>query len=166
MEEWRSIESYPNYEVSDHGNVRNVLTSRVLKPGVKSNGYLVVVLRKNEKGNTKLVHQLVAGSFCRKDGDKLVVDHIDGNKKNNHASNLRYCTSSENNKSVYRLGLKIPAHAYDQPTNKRIRVVETGETYRSIKECARAIGANSAHISDCINGRLKKHHGFHYEEVK
>ena len=166
MEKWRQIKDYPKYEVSNTGKVRNAISGRILKPGIKSNGYPVVVLSNDDGRKTKHVHQLVANSFCHKDEDNLVIDHIDGNKRNNDVSNLRFCTSSENNKSAYRLGLKKAACPIDQPSSKRIRVVETGETYRSIKECARSIGANSSHISDCINGRLKKHHGYHYEEVE
>lgn len=44
MEEWRSIKDYPKYEVSDHGQIRNITNGRILKLGTKSNGYSVVVL--------------------------------------------------------------------------------------------------------------------------
>ena len=112
-----------------------------------------------------LNHQLVADNFYAGDHTGRVVDHIDGNKTNNFIANLEYCNSSENNARAYALGLKKPAKPYNQPTCKKIRVVETGETFNSIAECARCTGGNRRHISDCLNGRLKSHNGFHYEEV-
>jgi len=64
MEEYKTIEGYDNYEVSNFGNVRNTKTKRVLKwrnIGYDGNTYNAVFLnRKNKK-----IHQLVANAFFR-----------------------------------------------------------------------------------------------------
>lgn len=165
METYKPIPRYPRYEVSDAGNIKNKQTGHVLHPGIKSNGYQIVVLSNDGKRKTEHVHKLVAETFCDKSSDAMVVNHIDGNKTNNSARNLEWCTSSDNNRHAYASGLKVPTKPYNQPARKKIRVIETGEIYDSIDACARSIGANRRHISDCINGRLTKHHGFHYEEL-
>eukprot|EP01038_Epipyxis_sp_PR26KG_P014678 gene14678-19716_t len=46
VENWKSIEDYPNYEVSSFGNVRNAKTSKLLKAGLGKNGYHVVTFSK------------------------------------------------------------------------------------------------------------------------
>lgn len=47
----------------------------------------------------------------------------------------------------------------------QIRVVETGNVYQSITECARAINGNDRHICDCLSGRQRTHRGYHFEYV-
>ena len=162
MEVWLPIKEFPNYEVSSEGRVRNS-DGFILHPGINNLGYPVVSLSDGQRRYTRSVHRLVALAFYDTDGKSLVVDHIDGNKQNNHISNLEFCSSGENNSRAYKTGLKKPALQYDHPTCKKVRVVETGKVYRSIAECARSIGANKRHITDCLHGRLKRHHGFHYE---
>ena len=47
-EEWRSISGYPNYEMSNAGKVKNIRTSRLLKPRQNGkSGYLLVILCEN-----------------------------------------------------------------------------------------------------------------------
>ena len=166
MELWCEIKEYPNYEASSEGRIRNKQTGKILSPGLNTNGYKIVVLSDGGITHTKTVHRLVADSFYDGDHTGFVVDHIDGNKQNNFVGNLQFCTSSENNARAYKTGLKKPTKAYNQPSNRGVRIIETGEEFRSIKECARAIGGNHRHISDCLNGKLNKHHGFHYEEIQ
>lgn len=166
MERWLNINEFPNYDVSSDGRVRNNRTGRILKPGITVYGYEIVVLSNEYGRKTKSVHRLVADAFYDGNHDDYVVDHVDGNKRNNFIGNLEFCTSGENNLRAYRTGLKKPVRAINQPSNRKVRVVETGEEYYSVKECARCIGANHRHISDCLNGKLSKHHGYHYEEIK
>jgi hypothetical protein len=92
---WKTIENYPNYEISDCGLVMN---SRgwILKSRKNSRGYLHVSLCKNGKPKSCTVHRLVAQAFIENHENKREIDHIDRCRTNNHVDNLRWATNSEN----------------------------------------------------------------------
>ena len=94
MSVWKTITDFPSYEVSDAGEVRNVVTGLVLKGGLCSNGYRMVTLPGNKSMS---VHRLVALHFIEKTDNKPMVDHIDRDKTNNRVTNLRWVTRNENN---------------------------------------------------------------------
>lgn len=98
MSVWKTITDYPNYEVSDAGEVRNVITGKVLKAGLNGCGYPRVNLCPGRKDTN--VHRLVALHFIENPDNKPMVDHIDRNRANNHVSNLRWATQSENMQNV------------------------------------------------------------------
>lgn len=54
---------------------------------------------------TKLLHRIVAEAFLPNPLNKPVVNHIDGNKRNPHLSNLEWSTHSENSKHAHATGL-------------------------------------------------------------
>lgn len=60
------------------------------------NGYLAVTMFINGEKYNKRVHRLVAECFIPNTQNKLEVNHIDGNKKNNKVSNLEWVTRKEN----------------------------------------------------------------------
>ncbi len=93
-----------NYEASDTGLIRNAKTGREVKQFVGKDGYL----RTQIAGKTRTVHRLIACAFVAADPGKDFVNHIDGNKQNNCASNLEWVTRSENMQHAYRNGLKRP----------------------------------------------------------
>jgi len=80
------------YSVSIDGQVMK--NGRVMKGGIDTIGYRHV----SQYGKLKMVHHLVASRFlpAPSTDEKLQIDHIDRDKSNNHASNLRWCSRSVN----------------------------------------------------------------------
>ena len=96
MEEFRIIKGFPNYSVSNFGNVRNNSTGRILKAGIEGQGYYIVVLSKDGKTRAKKVHRLVGEAFIPNPENKGCLDHINNDKLNNNISNLRWCSQQQN----------------------------------------------------------------------
>ncbi len=99
VEIFKKIEGFENYSVSDHGNVRNDSTGKVLQ-GKDTRGYLQLGLVKNKKRHFKLIHKLVAEAFLANPENKECVDHIDNDRQNNKLINLRFATHSQNNQNA------------------------------------------------------------------
>ena len=96
-ETWKTIEGYPNYEVSNTGRViSHARTHDKELRQMEQRGYLVVGLCRENIVKRILVHRLVAQAFCDNPHNKSQVNHIDGNRKNNSAENLEWVTPKEN----------------------------------------------------------------------
>jgi len=88
------------YEVSEYGNVRNVNTGNILTPvPLKNSGRLRVLIYRNGVRKDMKIHRLVYEAFYGPIPKDMTVDHIDENILNNHYTNLRLLTPSENIKS-------------------------------------------------------------------
>lgn len=162
MEIWKIIDDYPDYAVSTEGRIRKNANKRILATTPDSRGYPAISLKDENGWHTKNVHRLVAKTFIDNPMNKPTVNHIDGNKRNNHITNLEWATSGENLKHAYATGLKHRPD-YAGSSKKRVRIVETGEVFNSVGECARAINGDQAHIFNCLSGRYHTHKGYHYE---
>lgn len=93
---WEQIKDFPNYEVSDLGEVRNISLGIVLTAYDNGLGYFQVKLRNSTTKATKYVHRLVAEAFLPNTNPKLEVHHKDHDKANNRLENLSWVTKSEN----------------------------------------------------------------------
>lgn len=150
---WRPIEGFDGeYEVSNYGRVRTLNFFRRTKDGkwypVKARilkqynqkGYLHVNLARNGHYKRFRVHRLVACAFIPKIDGKTDVNHIDGNKQNNNAENLEWCTPSENIRHAFEHGLM---HLSDPETRVRARrkpvIRDDGITFKSMTDMAKDI---------------------------
>ncbi len=95
----KKIENFQEYVINNLGEVRK--DKKIINPSILGSGYYYIRLRKN----LKRVSRLVAESFIPNPLNKPQVNHIDGNKLNNNASNLEWVTRSENMKHAYNNGL-------------------------------------------------------------
>ena len=132
MEEiWKPIEGFESYQVSNMGNVKTYKRykdGKLLTPR-KSLDYLAVMIYDNEKNVSQpRIHTLVANAFVENPDNKPCIDHIDQNKHNNCASNLRWATKSDNAMNVPKQGgvSKYKGVTWDESRNKwraRIKVM-------------------------------------------
>ena len=100
-ENYKEIPGYPNYKVSDLGNVKSLLSKgRILRPS-RDRGRLKVRLSKDGKVKTFNVHQLVAIAFLNHVpcGNSIVVNHKNHHKADNRLINLQLLTAEENCRS-------------------------------------------------------------------
>ena len=96
---WMSIIGFEGqYEVSNAGDIRNVKSGRILAKSLMGAGYVKADLWSFGKRRQTSVHRVVAGAFLGIPIEDMEVNHKDGDKTNNHVSNLEWVTKSENEK--------------------------------------------------------------------
>ena len=114
-----TIKDYPNYSINEYGEVKSVYVKKMLKPRSAGYGYFCYQLRNEHGIKNEYVHRLVAKTFIPNPHNLPQVDHIDGNKANNHVSNLRWASHYENfhafgfdghkERSIESTGIKVVA---------------------------------------------------------
>ena len=121
----KKIKGFENYSVTKDGKVYSH-TSRKFLTSKRSNHYERVALCKDGKVYDKYIHRLVAEHFV--DGRNETVNHKDGNKFNNHASNLEWVSMSDNNKHATDMGLRKKSFKHNQFDRRKIAAMyETGK---------------------------------------
>lgn len=161
---WKNIPEYDNYMISNYGRIKS-LAREVLKKGNRyptikqeelltpqydKDGYQIIGLVKNgeNRSSTKRIHRLVCEAFNEHPEGKDVVDHIDRNKSNNTASNLRWVNSLENSLNG--------VSRYIKYTN-----IDTGKSiiFKSLSEASNKINLAPETIKNRAEGIIKQKDG-------
>lgn len=130
----------------------------------KKNTYGYMWLRVRPCGKQYKVHRIVAMAFIPNPEHKPQVNHIDGNKQNNHVSNLEWATAKENVNHALKTGLLKPLYGEKSPHKTPVLQYDTNGNflgaYPTIRMAAQATGTNEDGISDTINKRQVTSGGF------
>lgn len=170
MEEWKEIQETSNkYSISNYGRMKNNKTKNVLKTSINRRGYVDITICYDRIRKKFRIHRLVAKYFIPNPDNKPQVNHIDGNKLNNRADNLEWCTNYENAHHAIKHGLWDNVFKASRISNeKRKKKVLahnkiTGKTilFESISEAERTF--KTRHINAVIKGRRKSAKGYWFE---
>lgn len=158
MEIWKPLYDFPGYEGSSEGRIKNIRTQRILKafPGLK--GRMQVSLVRDGKPRTVVVRRVIAKTFLD-DHPGMDVRHKDRDPHNNSVNNLEWVSRSELIQNAFDRGSKIPSR------RTAVRVVETGEIYDTVNECAKATGCCRSEIFKQMAGFRPHVKGLHFERV-
>lgn len=167
MEEWKDIAGYEGYyEVSSYGNVRSkdryiypknankpvFRAAKTMAQNLNSDGYPTVHLSRDGKSTRISVHILVAKAFVEGYKDGLEVDHIDFDRNNNRADNLRWVTHSENVARTYENGRgyvqKCDISGKNNPNygNHKLSEIYRNNKEYAIEKCSRPGAQNGRAI--------------------
>jgi hypothetical protein len=100
-EEWKTLTMNSNYQISNYGRIKNVIKGNIINNKITRVGYEQTnVWAVSPDGTRKKINKSVAREvfmhFIGPIPDGLFVDHVDGNRRNNHISNLRLATNGQN----------------------------------------------------------------------
>lgn len=159
---WKIIEHFNNYSVSQIGQIKNNKTGKILSPSISPNGYLKVILRKNNISYTRSIHRLVAEAFVSNSENKETVNHIDGNKLNNTYSNLEWLSYRKNMEHAITTGLRKDLGEGSKnaklTTHQVVEILNLAkEDKLKNKEIAKQFNISSAYVSQIIKNKRWGH---------
>ncbi len=170
-EQWRIVAEFPDYEVSNHGNVRRATPGRNTAPGrplkAKPNfhGYPYVVLcGPGLTRKARTVHRLVAEAFLPREEGCEFVHHINHDKIDAHVDNLEWVTRTANSAYAIAAG-RLPVFDRKGSANGNSKLVEwqvrkIRSLYTdgmSITRIADRYGMDRQHIWMIVNRKVWKH---------
>lgn len=152
---FKVIPAYPNYEVSTSGRVRRRAKGHFLKWVDNGKGYKVVKLYNQQRpqGRLCLVHRLVLSTFSPIHVDKD-VNHIDGDKSNNHISNLEWVSKSENTRHAHLTGLFGNRNKLSIEQVREIKSRIQTQQFQTYTQMGDEYGVKPSIISKIANGGL------------
>lgn len=160
---WRKIyinNIKSNYSISDTGEIKNDTTNKKLKPTMQY-GYERVSLKMGSKYYGNSIHRLVAQAFIPNPNDYPIVNHKDGNRRNNKVDNLEWCTYSYNAKEAYKLKKFIPT----KPVNQYDLDGRLMWTYNSILDAANQTGTLQEKITEVCQRKRKSTNQYQWRYV-
>lgn len=167
------IKPIPSYEglytISESGDVMNSNRKKPVKAKIDRYGYLRLGIH-NGFGKRKwfTIHRLVALTYIPNPNNLPCVNHIDGNKLNNHVSNLEWISVLENVRHSWRIGKSkhssLATQRLLERTQKKVKQFDLNgifiKEWNGIREAERGTKSNSSRIIKVCKGIFKQHHGF------
>lgn len=170
MSKWRAVQQAPLYEVSDEGDIRRckggpgARLGHTLR-GTVTNGYRTITIPcADGRVRTLYVHRLVCATFCGGLLPGQVVRHLDGDRSNNHFSNLLPGTRSENVLDAKRHGTFVPPpkrHGAQAPqarlTEEQVIEIRGLHPAKGTMKLSREFGVSPTTISSIAHRKTWSH---------
>lgn len=170
---YKLIENFPNYKINVHGEIlsrykykTSIISDEwrpvkhVLDKGI---GYYLVTLVHEGKRKNCFIHRLVATAFIDNPENKPMVNHIDGDKTNNHINNLEWCTAKENSVHAVRTGLTTTDSIEKSVHQINLNTGDILNTFKSLKDAYNTTKIQSQNISKVCRGLRKQAGGFYWK---
>ena len=174
---WKDIAGYEGlYQVSNLGRIRSldrkvcnrngfaIKKGKILKEAAVNIRYKKVNLWKDNTGENKLVHRLVAEAFIPNPNNLPEVNHKDENPANNCVDNLEWCDHGYNmnyGTATQRIVKKRKGNPVgEQPILQYSKDGDFIAKYRSALKAAEAVNGDNSAICKCANGRVKTSYGY------
>jgi hypothetical protein len=158
MEQWRDIPGYEGrYRVSSEGRVLSLKgRPKLLRPGLRS-GYPSVVLAVDRVKVNRTVHALVLLAFVGPRPDGAECLHCDGNRLNNHLSNLRYGAHAENQRDMVLHGRSLQGvkHHKAKLTEEQVRAIRAD--WRGATRLSKIYPVSRTTIEHIKSGKIWRH---------
>lgn len=158
---WKDVKTWEGiYQVSNLGRIRCIRYKYF--EGDESGDYTRVLLSDKDRKKRYPLHRLILESFEEKPEDKEVVNHKDGNKKNNTLVNLEWATRSENTQHAIDNGLRKTAKGEDSGVSKltedEVRsILKELKQGKSLTYLAKKYNTGFPNISLIKNNKAWKH---------
>lgn len=179
-EEWRPIEGFPRYEISNKGRVKSFTNPRkpkILRPHRLKSGYLLVHLAKGEEWGSNQtecvrVHKLVADAFIPNPENKCHIRHKNLNREDNRVENLKWVTREESNADpITKANRQAAIPQRVEKTSRPVLVYDEElnllSAFTSTAETARQLNLSQGNIVNVCSGALDhyKHLIFSYTPI-
>ncbi len=147
---WKDIPTWEDtYEINENGEVRNKITGNYIKGDINNAGYCRVCLYKKPRKQRYFRHRLVAELFIPNPNNLPEVNHINGDKTKNCASNLQWCDRTCNEREAHRIRLKEYKPYYIILNNG------TKKEYEFAIELANELNVTKRTIQNYLQGKSK-----------
>ena len=170
-EQWKPIQGYEEYEVSNHGRIKRLAyyknvcnggkqfqPERILDPQTRKGGYKAISLSKDGKVKSFLVHRLVAMAFIPNPNNLPHINHKDETPSNNVVDNLEWCDQKYNSNygtSKERISAKLKNGVLSKSVQQYTKDAVFVKEYPSAIEASRELKLAVSGIISCCNGSKK-----------
>lgn len=166
---WKEYPYNNNYLVSDDGRIKSKRFNKILTPKKNWDGYLRIQIWKDNKNRFVSWHRIIAETYVPNPENKPFINHKNGNKQDNRAENLEWCTQQENIIHAWKTGLS-KSHNNDKKLSKPVIQLDLFDNvigkYPSMMEAERQTGINHSNICyACKHLSVSKGYKWRYAET-
>ena len=151
--------TYDNFSITEHGEVKNLLTNHIYKNSIHKSGYCMVYLPMGQRGKVKAVrvHKAVAETYIPNPYNLPIVHHKDEDRSNPDWTNLEWVTSKKNTEYHHDELKKKTEYFNNRKLSKEdIKHIKLYASEMSYSKIANMFNVSNTTISDLLNGKTYK----------